>query len=228
MAMQRTRRQIMNILKHRGRATVDELAAEICLSSVTIRAHLAVLDREGLVTYEEVRGGIGRPFYAYSLTDKAEDQFPNSYPLLANLLLDGFARLGGTDAVTRQFEETAEIIVAARAGKLAGQPLQERVAAAAQALDELGSMSSWEEEDGHFLVHQFNCPFIQVARRWRCACDLDFCLVSRFVDSAEVVRTGRLIDGDSCCTYVVTPRSKVGEREIALPASKRAHARPDS
>src|SRR5262245_24085541 len=70
VAMQRTRRQILNILKHRGKATVDELASEILLSSVTVRAHLAILDREGLVTFEEVRGAVGRPYYAYSLTDR--------------------------------------------------------------------------------------------------------------------------------------------------------------
>jgi predicted ArsR family transcriptional regulator len=206
VAMQRTRRQILNILKHRGKATVDELAGEIKLSSVTVRAHLAILEREGLVGFEEVRGAVGRPFYAYSLTEKAEELFPNSYSLLANYLLDGIADEGGSEAVSRRFRDTAERIAADRAARLEGKSLPERVEAAAQTLDDLGSMASWQEEDGRFYVHQYNCPYIQVARRWDCACDLDLGLVAKMVESAEVERVGRLVEGNSCCTYVITPR----------------------
>src|SRR3989442_1655540 len=160
VAMQRTRRQILNILKHRGKATVDELASEILLSSVTVRAHLAILDREGLVTFEEVRGAVGRPYYAYSLTDRAEELFPNSYALLANCLIEGVAGAGGPEAVSRLFGETAERLAAARAEQRQGKSLPELVELTARTLDELGSMASWQEEEGHFLIHQYNCPYI--------------------------------------------------------------------
>ncbi|HEX2922718.1 MAG TPA: winged helix-turn-helix transcriptional regulator, partial [Chloroflexota bacterium] len=85
--MQRTRRQILDILKRRGRATLEELSKEVALSPVTVRVHLSVLQRDDLVSVEEVRGKVGRPYFVYSLTEDAEELFPKRYHALANRLL---------------------------------------------------------------------------------------------------------------------------------------------
>ena len=48
-AMQATRQRILEILKERGAATVEQLATELELTPVTIRHHLDILRRAGLV-----------------------------------------------------------------------------------------------------------------------------------------------------------------------------------
>src|SRR5512140_657216 len=88
LPVQRTRREILNILKRKGRATLDELAQGVGLVPVTVRAHLNVLERDDLVKYEEVRGKVGRPYYVYSLTEEADALFPKTYHTLANRVLD--------------------------------------------------------------------------------------------------------------------------------------------
>ena len=47
--MQSTRERILNILKERGQATVDDLSQELGLTAVTVRHHLDILRGEGLI-----------------------------------------------------------------------------------------------------------------------------------------------------------------------------------
>ena len=88
--MQSTRERILNILKERGQATVDELSQELSLTAVTVRHHLDILRGEGLIAppLTRRRKTPGRPQYAYTLAEKASDFFPKRYDRLAQLILD--------------------------------------------------------------------------------------------------------------------------------------------
>ena len=61
--MQATRQRILEILKERNTATVEELAYDLGLTPVTIRHHLDILRSEGLVQAPQVkrRDTPGRP-----------------------------------------------------------------------------------------------------------------------------------------------------------------------
>ncbi len=87
--MQATRQRILEILKERGTATVEELGAELDLTPVTIRHHLDILRGEGLVQAPKVkrRDAPGRPQHIYALTDAADDYFPKNYAGFADLML---------------------------------------------------------------------------------------------------------------------------------------------
>ncbi|RLC67959.1 MAG: ArsR family transcriptional regulator, partial [Chloroflexi bacterium] len=87
--MQATRERILNILKERGQATVDDLSQELGLTTVTVRHHLDILQEEGLVAPPVARSrqSPGRPQYVYTLTREAGAFFPKRYAHLANQLL---------------------------------------------------------------------------------------------------------------------------------------------
>src|SRR5262245_8823592 len=96
LRMQQTRQRILEILRDKGEATVQELVDDLKdriqhdITVVTIRHHLDVLRGEALVTPPTVRhrNGRGRPQYVYQLTEKAQSYFPSNYQkLAANLLL---------------------------------------------------------------------------------------------------------------------------------------------
>src|SRR5215210_9438667 len=73
-----TRGRIVALLRRASR-TVDELAAALDLTDNAVRAHLATLERDGLVEQRGVRRGRGKPAYAYDLTSEAEALFPKAY-----------------------------------------------------------------------------------------------------------------------------------------------------
>src|ERR671928_1702040 len=70
-----TRGRIVALLRRTAR-TVDELAAALDLTDNAVRAHLATLERDGLVEQQGVRRGAGKPAAAYALTLEAEHLFP--------------------------------------------------------------------------------------------------------------------------------------------------------
>ena len=61
--MQSTRTYILQLIRDEGRVTVDRLAEKLGLSPMTIRHHLALLQRDGLVQAEVMPspGRRGRP-----------------------------------------------------------------------------------------------------------------------------------------------------------------------
>ncbi len=81
-----TRGRIVALLR-RATRTVDELADVLGLTDNAVRAHLATLERDGLVQQSGLRRGSGKPAYAYDLTPEAERLFPKAYgPILGELL----------------------------------------------------------------------------------------------------------------------------------------------
>ena len=79
--MQDTRQKILDHLKTHGEATVEELREWLGgITAVTVRHHLDVLRRDGLVDAPTVerRDTPGRPRYVYTLTEKASRYFPRT------------------------------------------------------------------------------------------------------------------------------------------------------
>ena len=97
--MQSTRQQILDYLHRTHAGTVKDLAHELNLTTTGVRQHLAVLERDGLVSARAERGRVGRPAFMYRLTDKGEALYPKSYDLLANLLIEEVRQVAGADAL---------------------------------------------------------------------------------------------------------------------------------
>src|SRR5438128_2525488 len=82
-----TRGQIITLLRRASR-TVEELAQTLDLTDNAVRAHLATLERDGVVQQHGVRRGSGKPSYVYDLTPEAEYLFPKAYGPVLHQLLD--------------------------------------------------------------------------------------------------------------------------------------------
>jgi predicted ArsR family transcriptional regulator len=154
-SVQRTRREILNILKKKGRATLEELATGVGLVPVTVRAHLNVLERDDLVQYEEVRGKVGRPFYVYSLTEDAEALFPKNYHTLANRVLDGVATAFGGEGVEHLAEVISDVWLQEKQHRLVGKSGVELVQEVAKIRAEEGTWAEVERtDDGSLAIVQ--------------------------------------------------------------------------
>jgi predicted ArsR family transcriptional regulator len=203
LPVQRTRREILNILKRRGSATLEELANAVGLVPVTVRAHLNVLERDDLVKYEEVRGRVGRPYYVYSLTEDADPLFPKNYHIVANRVIDSVTDLLGPDTVGQLSERIAETWAAEKEGRLAGKGLAERVAEVAKIRSEEGAWAEVEQTADGFAIVQYNCPCPQAASKHPevvCAAELSY---MRRLLNAGVERVQWSQDGARACRYEV-------------------------
>jgi predicted ArsR family transcriptional regulator len=157
-----TRGQIVTLLRRSGR-TVEELARALGLTNNGIRAHLAVLERDGIVRQRGSarRGsGGGKPAYVYELTSEAEDLFPKAYEPTLRRLLDVLAeRLG---------PEESEALLRSVGRRLAEEHSTQadgahaRLQAAAGVLNELGGLAELEEQDGALVIQGYSCPLAAV------------------------------------------------------------------
>ena len=94
-----TRGQIVTLLRRSGR-TVEDLARALDLTDNGVRAHLAILERDGIVRQRgSVRrsSGGGKPAYIYELIEEAEDLFPKAYEPVLSRLLDVLSNRVGSE-----------------------------------------------------------------------------------------------------------------------------------
>jgi len=152
-----TRGQIVTLLR-RGSQTVDDLARTLGLTDNAVRAHLAALERDGLVRQHGLRRGVGKPAYAYELTPEAERLFPKAYGPVLRILLDVLAEQFPDAAIEETMREVGRRMAAGRAAP-AGRPLEARVRMALALLEELGGLAEAEEQDGAIVLRGLRCPF---------------------------------------------------------------------
>ncbi len=160
--LESTRGRIVAPLRRSGR-TVEELARALGLTNNGVRAHLATLERDGIVRQRgSVRRGSGggKPAYVYELAPEAEDLFPKAYaPVLLRLLEALSERLGPVES-----EKLLRVVgrglvegeAAASDGARAG------LEGAVEVLNELGGLAELEEREGNVVIRGYSCPLAAV------------------------------------------------------------------
>ncbi len=201
--MQPTRWEILQLLKRRGRATVDELARALNMTLMGVRLHLVVLDRDGYVQRSTVRHKPGRPALVYALTPKAEDLFPKRYDLLAEKILEAVGQQAAPADTRTILERAARSMAAPLLVGLPEDSLEQRVCRVGEILDEIGAFASWERAEGGYLIHQCNCLFFRIAQRNRDVCFIDDILLGEVL-GVDVSRRECILDGASRCSFFVS------------------------
>ncbi len=208
-----TRRQILQLLRAQRAMTAQQLAEDLRITSMGVRRHLMLLERDGLVHVRVEHRPAGRPAHVYELTEEGFDTFPRNYDLLATQLLDAARDGVGRPGVERLFAGRMEQLIAQYEPRMRGKDLAGRVAELARIQDENGYMAIWKPVEGGFLLQEQNCAIYRVACRFQEACEYEIELFRRLLD-ANIVRTEHQVRGETACTYLVTekkiPRHKKG------------------
>src|SRR5919107_393983 len=136
-----TRGQLVTLLRRAGR-TVEELARALDLTDNGVRAHLATLERDGIVRQRgSVRrsSGGGKPAYLYELTQEGEDLFPKAYEPALRRLLDVLANQLGPEESEALLRLVGRRLVEGKTVPTDGT--RPRLEAAAGVLNELGGLA---------------------------------------------------------------------------------------
>ena len=208
--MQAARDQILDYLRHRGEATVKELAAYLAMTTTGARQHLALLQRDGLINAQQVRGHVGRPSFVYSLTERGAARFPANYAMLTNLLLEEVRTMAGAEALQRLLRRVSARMAERYGERVSGRSMSDRVERTAQVLREHGCEVEIEERGDEYFIRQCTCPYPEVARQHAAVCALEVDFVQRMT-GADARLVASLLRGDSACTYRVrssVPRTR--------------------
>lgn len=173
-----SRGQVVTLLR-RGERTVDDLARALGLTDNAVRAHLAALERDGLVAQAGVRRGGGKPAYTYALSPEAERLFPKAYGALLHELLDVLSERLPSEALADALREVGHRVAVGRAAPTGD--LREGVGQAVALLGELGGLAEVEERDGGFVIRGCSCPLAAAVEGHPEACLLAETLLSDVV-----------------------------------------------
>jgi predicted ArsR family transcriptional regulator len=209
--MQQTRRNILDILKVRREATVDEIVEELRIShgktitAVTVRHHLTRLQEDEMIAEPVLRhrDTPGRPQHVYSLTQTAMAQFPNNYQRLASTLLAGIQSHLPPAGVNVILEDVADRM-ALEAHILADLPLEERLDMVVEFLNTRGYEARWDkaEDKQAYILHTSNCPYHHLTKDNPALCDMDMRLVATLLNVVPR-RYAHLMAGESDCAYLI-------------------------
>jgi predicted ArsR family transcriptional regulator len=193
-----TRGQIVTLLRRSGR-TVDELAQALDLTDNAVRAHLATLERDGIVQESGMRRGSRKPSSVYDLAPAAEQLFPKAYDPVLQQLLDVLSEHIGADEVETLLREVGRRI--AGRWKVPSGELRVRLGAAVEAFNELGGMAELEACNGHFCIRSYSCPLAAVVPGHPAVCRLGETLLTELV--GVPVQNHCENDGSPRCCFTV-------------------------
>lgn len=191
-----TRGRIVLLLR-RSDHTVDELAQQLGLTDNAVRAHLATLERDGLVYQSGTRRGSGKPALVYDLTPEAERLFPKAYaPVLQQLLATLSASLPG-EKLEEVIQQTGRRLAAQ--WNIAPGELRARLQGALAVLNELGGLAELEEDEDSYIIQSYSCPLAAVAPNHPAACQLVRALLTELLGEPVTTQCGQ--SGPAHCRF---------------------------
>jgi predicted ArsR family transcriptional regulator len=153
-----TRGRIVTMLRRSNR-TVEDLARALDLTDNGVRAHLAVLERDGIVrqrgSLRRTSGG-GKPAYVYELTQEGEELFPKAYEPTLGRLLDVLSERLGPQESEALLRSVGRRLAEEHSTRADGG--HARLKTAVEVLNELGGLAELEERDGALVIRGYSCP----------------------------------------------------------------------
>jgi predicted ArsR family transcriptional regulator len=213
--LETTRQTILEILRRRKQATIEDLTHLLGLAPATIRRHLDILMRDSLVSVGQVRRVTGRPHYVFSLTEAGEDLFPKSYIRLTNRLIEEIVSLdteetrgrSGRELAELVFEKMAERMAQTYASRVTGATLEERLEEVVSLLSGEGMIFEWRPgEGGHYLLGH-GCPCRRVADAHTQMCSHDQRLLATLLRAEVEPMEAATVDEETYCAYWVTEKT---------------------
>jgi predicted ArsR family transcriptional regulator len=197
--------------------TADEIAEKLFLKTITVRHHLNMLNRVGMIEEaDEERRKVGRPVVRYRVTKKPMSvEFPRRhYEILSEILVQTLIRTLGrekTKVTLRQMgrEFGANVARDLTAKKWSMKALKEYVVE--KHLDEIGAVPEIVEATDHsvkFKMH--NCVLSEVAKKHPdVVCEgfddgLFEAIIKGTIGKADILQAKCIAHGDPYCEYVIS------------------------
>lgn len=200
--MKSTKERILDTLHRKPKITINELAEAVGINAISVRHHLSNLEKEGLISAEEERHGVGRPRLAYSLTEDGMERFPTKYLRLTTRLLSQMKESLPAPSVTKLFSQVAEDMAKEYSDQMKGLSIEQRLDFVKDILSKEGFIVEWEKKGKEYQIHEISCPYYQIGVAHPEVCTVDQTLISKML-ALPAVKVQCILDGNAHCTYVV-------------------------
>ena len=203
-----TKQNILQSLLRHGQAAAQQLAQDLNLSTQAIRRHLHELETDGLIEYQSVQQGMGRPQHLYQLSSEGRDRLtPQKYSQFAVSFLDTLAETAGKDQVSKVLEKQWQRKAAEYRDRLGKGNLKQRIAKLVELRQEEGYMAELHQANPQkkqqFVLVEHNCAISDVAESYPSICGHELEMFAAVLPDCVVQRTQRINDGEHRCGYSI-------------------------
>lgn len=205
--MKSTKDKILQSLLRKPKITIIEIAEAVGINAISVRHHLSNLEKEGLISAEEERHGVGRPRLMYSLTEDGMERFPTKYLRLTTKLLAQMKESMPAPAVAKLFSQVAEGMASDYSEQVKGMSMEARLDFLKETLAQEGFTVEWEKKGKEYQIHEISCPYYQIGIAHPEVCAVDQTLISKML-ALPAQKVQCVLDGGAHCTYVVNTGSK--------------------
>ncbi len=170
-----------------------------------MRAHLATLERDGLVKRGGERRGFRKPHFAYVLTPEAEHLFPKVYSTLFNQLLAVLKQRLTPQELESVLQEVAASLVAGNT-PAEDESVKSRVQRALATFESLGGAPNLNNEGDNISINSVSsCPFDATVSAHPEVCRLAEAFLSEVtgLEVREYCRKGEL---PQCAFQIITSK----------------------
>jgi predicted ArsR family transcriptional regulator len=198
--------KVLKAIQMRGQATIKDVAEDLGVTASAVRLHLTQLQAKGAIRTDQVREGVGRPYYVYSVTPEAHNLFYKDYGELARLLLEEVGETEGSDALQRVLRRVSDRLAATYRDQVWGRELADRVVSWAELLDQRGVAVQLEKTEEGYVLREYGCPYQNVAVENRAVCEMERQVMARLLESG-VKLTQCILDGYRGCQFTIVDRN---------------------
>ncbi|SKB11778.1 conserved hypothetical protein [Planktothrix sp. PCC 11201] len=208
---QSTKHDILQLLLKQAQATAQELAETLDISPQAIRRHLKDLEQSGLIAYNSVQVGMGRPQHVYELTTQGREGFPNRYDEFAISFLDTLAQTVGHEQVSQILQKQWQRKAIEYREKVGKGSLKERVEKLVELRKAEGYMAEWylvesEQPDiqrERYILTEHHCAISNVAESFPSVCGHELEMFEEILEDCTVERTHWIVNGEHRCGYLI-------------------------
>jgi len=199
----RSATRLLHALKAAGPQSAAVIARRLGVTSPAIRQHLAKLQAEGLVAFEDQAAGVGRPRRRWHLTEIGHGRFPDSHAGLALDLIQSVGRIFGEEGLDKLISAREQASLELYSARLGGGDLRQRLRGLAAVRSEEGYMAEvTAAPDGSFLLSENHCPICVAARACQGLCRSELALFRAVLGpGVEVERSEHILAGARRCAY---------------------------
>ncbi|MFN2542175.1 MAG: helix-turn-helix transcriptional regulator [Chthoniobacterales bacterium] len=192
--LQSTRGRLL-ILLQTGNQTVTQIAHQLELTNNAVRAHVASLERDGLVQRTGIKQGVRRPHVRYGLTHTAEHIFPKPYARLLSDFIGIVRKRLGPRGIRAGMRQVGRTMGRDYSAKMKGQKRPRRLTAALALLKQIGATPKIDRSNGKLVIRGDGCPLAAVTAKHP-----DSCLIlESFLSEVIGARV------KECCKHGPTP-----------------------
>ena len=197
-----TRVEVLELLRRKGNCSAETIASDLGVTPNAVRQHLTNLERDGLVVSHPERSGRGRPTLLFSLTERADSEYPKRYGQLATMVLQEVQEMGGPEALDEVFSRVAARHADAIQPALDGLDFDEKLRRVVVWIGRAGTLAEQTETPEGVKVTIHNCPFRNTALKYPQVCTITPHLISQLLGTA-VSQADSIHRHDQYCSFVV-------------------------